>query len=79
MHGDTRECGGCSNVFRGLVRQPHNDKCRERLREVLKEGAKVRNAKGRKQDFEMKELEKKRKKDERKEESRGSALHETSS
>ena len=57
----------CGLRSRGLARQPHNDKCRERLREVFKEGAKVRNAEGMKQDFE-KELEKKRKKDERKEE-----------
>ncbi len=42
----------------------------ERLREVLKEGAKVRNAEERKQEFEKKELEKKRKKDERKEDKR---------
>ncbi len=64
-HGYTRGCGGCSSVFRGLARQPHNEKCRERLREVLKEGVKVRNADGRRQEFEKKELEKKRKKDER--------------
>ena len=31
-HGYTRGCGGCSSVFRGLARQPHNDMCRERLR-----------------------------------------------
>ena len=62
--GYTRECGGCSSVFRGFARQPHNDMCRERLRAISKEGAKVRNAEGRKQDFEKKEIEKKRKKDE---------------
>ena len=50
-HGYTRGCGGCSSVFRGLARQPHNDMCRERLRGILKEGAKVRNAEGRKHDF----------------------------
>ena len=38
-HGYTKGCGGCSNVFKGLARQPHNEKCRERLREVLKEDA----------------------------------------
>ena len=58
-HGYTRGCGGCSSVFRGLARQPHNDVCRERLRSILKEGAKVQNAEGRKKDFEEKELEKK--------------------
>ena len=69
-HGYTRGCGGCSSVFRGLARQPHNDGCRERLRTILKEGAKVKNAEGRRQDFEKKELEKKRKKEERKEDRR---------
>ena len=50
-HGYTRGCRGCSSVFRGLARQPHNEKCRERLREVFKEGAKVRNAEESKQEF----------------------------
>ena len=53
-HGYTRGCGGCSNVFRGLARQPHNDMCRGRLRGILKEGAKVRNAEARKQKIENK-------------------------
>ena len=57
-------------MFRGLARQPHNDGCRERLRTILKEGAKVKNAEGRRQDFEKKELEKKRKKEEREEDRR---------
>ena len=69
-HGYTRGCGGCSSVFRGLARQPHNDVCRERLRGILKEGAKVKNAEGRRQDFEKKELEKKRKKEDGEEDSR---------
>ena len=60
-HGYTWGCGGCSSVFRGLARQPHNDMCRERLRGILKEGAKVRNAEGRKHNSENKELDKKRK------------------
>ena len=55
-HGYTRGCGGCSSVFRGLARQPHNEACRERLRSILKEGAKVKNAVGRRKDFEEKEL-----------------------
>ena len=54
-------------MFRRLARQPHNDVCRERLRGILKEGAKVKNAEGRRKDFEDKELEKKRKKEEKKE------------
>ena len=36
--------------------------CREGLRSSLKEGAKVKNAEGRRKDSEDKELEKKRKK-----------------
>ena len=54
----------------GLARPPHNEACRERLRGILKEGAKVRNAEGRRKDFEEKELEKKRKKEERREDRR---------
>ena len=54
-------------MFRGLARQPHNDVCRERLRGILKEGAKVKKAEGRRRDFEDKELEKKRKKEQKKE------------
>ena len=42
-HGITRGCGGCSSWFRGLARQPHNEKCRARFRELLKEEARVRN------------------------------------
>mgnify|MGYP000494412225 CR=1 FL=1 len=61
-HGYTRGCGGCSSVFRGLARQPHNDVCRERLRGVLKAGAKGGNGEGGKKDLEKKEMEKKRKK-----------------
>ena len=57
-------------MFRGLARQPHNDVCRERLRGILKEGAKVKNAEGRRKDFEDKELEKKRKKEEKREDRR---------
>ena len=57
-------------MFGGLARQTHNDMCRERLRMILKEGAKVSNAEGRKKDFEEKELEKKRKKEERREDKR---------
>ena len=65
-HGYTRGCGGCSSVFRGLARQPHNDVGRERLRSILRKGAKVKSAEGRRRDFE----EKKRKKEERKEDKR---------
>ena len=54
-HESTRGCGGCSSVFRGLARQPHNEQCRARRREVFKEGAEVRNAEESKQEFEKKE------------------------
>ena len=40
-HGYTRGCGGCSSWFRGLARQPHNEACRERFRNLMKEDAKV--------------------------------------
>ena len=66
-HGYTRGCGGCSNVFRGLAGQPHNNVCRKSLRGILKEGVKVKNAEDRRKDFEDKELEKDRKKEEKKE------------
>ena len=57
-------------MLRGLARQPHNDVCRERLRSILKEGARGKNAEGRRKDFEDKELEKKRKKEEKKDDKR---------
>lgn len=49
-HGFTRRCGGCSSIQRGIGRQPHNDKCRERFANILKNEAKTKNADKRKQD-----------------------------
>ncbi len=66
-HGYTRGCQGCSSWFRGLARQPHSEACRARFENLLKDKAKVKNAKDRKRDFEEKEMEKKRRKDEKKE------------
>ena len=46
-HGYTRGCGGCSSWFRGLGRQPHTEQCRKRFEELMKDEAKVKNAKRR--------------------------------
>jgi hypothetical protein len=67
-HGATRGCGGCSSIWRGLGRQPHTEACRERLRGLMKDGAKVKNTEARKKEFEEKVLEKKRIKDDKREE-----------
>jgi hypothetical protein len=56
-HGYTRGCGGCSSWFRGLGRQPHNERCRERFWDMMKEDAKVKNADERKVDSGGKEME----------------------
>jgi hypothetical protein len=48
-HGFTRGCGGCSSIQRGTGRQPHNEKCRGRFAEILKNVAKTKNAEKRKQ------------------------------
>ena len=65
-HGYTRGCPGCSSWHRGLGRQPHTEECRERFRELLKDEARVKNAKQRREDFEEKEREKKRRRQEKK-------------
>ena len=57
-HGYTRGCGGCSSWHRGLARQPHSEKCRERFCELLREEARVKNAEVRRKEFETKQLEK---------------------
>ena len=66
-HGYTRGCGGCSSWSRGLARQPHTEECRNRFKALLKDEARVVNADERKKDFETRELDKRRKKDEKKE------------
>ncbi len=66
-HGYTKGCGGCTSWFKGLARQLHTERCRERVRELLKENARVKHAKASKREFEQKELDKKRKKEERNE------------
>ena len=64
-HGYTQGCGGCSSWFTGLARQPHTEKCRDRFRDLMKEGAKVKNQETRKREFEEKESERKRRKEEK--------------
>ena len=61
-HGITRGCGGCSSFYRGLGRQPHNEACRNRLREMMRDEAKVKNNEVRKNRNEEKVLAKKRRK-----------------
>ena len=47
-YGITRGCGGCSSFTRGLARQPHTEPCRERLRKLMKDEVKVKQAEERK-------------------------------
>ena len=62
--GITRGCGGCSSWYRGLARQPHSEACRERFRELMKDEAKVKRQAAKRKEFEDKELDwKKRKED----------------
>ena len=61
-HGYTRGCPGCSSWFRGLGRQPHTDKCQSRFEELMKEDARVKNARKRKEEFEEKVTERQTKK-----------------
>ena len=65
-HGYTRGCGGCSSWFRGLARQPHTEACRERFRNLMKEEAKVVNTQLSKREFEEKEIERKKRREEKK-------------
>ena len=65
-YGVTRGCGGCSSSYRGEARQPHTVKCRERLRELMKDEAKVKNNEIRKRTFEEHELERKSRKGDKK-------------
>ena len=51
-HKITRGCPGCASMmYRGTARQPHNEKCRERFRDILKDDARVKNTKARKVEF----------------------------
>ena len=36
-HCYSRGCGGCSSWLKGVGRQPHNEKCREEIKELLKD------------------------------------------
>ena len=51
-YGVTRGCAGCSSWYRGLARQPHNDRCRERFRELLKDEARTKLAGAKRKEFE---------------------------
>ena len=66
-HGYTRGCPGCTTWFKGLSRQPHNERCRERFKEAMKNEAKVERAMEQKEEFERKVEVKRRKKEETKE------------
>ena len=52
-------CDGCSSWFKGLSRTRHNDRCRERFRELMREDAKLKNAQARKEEF-LEKMEEKR-------------------
>ena len=61
-HGYTRGCAGCTSWVKGMARQPHNERCRERFREVVRKEAKFERAKEQKEEFERKVDAKRRKK-----------------
>ena len=65
-HGSTRGCDGCSSMCRGKGRAPHNNQCRDRLRELLKETTKMQNYEIRKREFEDREEERKKRREEKK-------------
>jgi hypothetical protein len=54
-HGFTRGCGGCSSWHRGLARQPHTEPCRKRFEQLLKDEARVKNAKRKMEEFRRRE------------------------
>ena len=58
-HGYTRGCGGCSSWFKGLGRQPHSKRCRERFEAILKDEARVKHSQERKRKYEEEIEEKK--------------------
>ena len=64
-HGYTSGCAGCSSWFRGLGRQPHSAKCRERFREILKDTAKYQNTIAKKEEFDRRQQEKRDRKEEK--------------
>ena len=49
-HGFTKGCGGCSSWFRGLGRRMHTEPCRKRFEGLMREEAKVVNAKRKKEE-----------------------------
>ena len=64
----TRGCDGCSSVYRGKGRAPHNNQCRERFRELLKETTKMQNYEIRKRELEDREEDRKKRREENKKE-----------
>jgi hypothetical protein len=65
-HKYTRGCPGCGSVFKGGSRQPHNELCRARFEELLKDDARVKNAKRKQEEYEDKVVKKAKDKKERK-------------
>ena len=54
--GYPRACLGCSRLPRGLARQRNNELCRNGFEELLKKGARVKNAANQKDELEEKAL-----------------------
>ena len=51
-YGTTRGCRGCSSYLRYWARQAHDEHCRIRFEQLLKDEARVKNAKRRMEEFE---------------------------
>lgn len=52
--GYTPGCHGCNSWKMEILRQPHNETCRNRFEELMKDYANVKNAKGKREEFEKK-------------------------
>ena len=62
-HGSTRGCPGCSSFHEGFGKQPHNEVCRDLLKELMKDESKVNNQEARMRDFEPNQEEKRKRKE----------------
>ena len=61
-HRPTKGCAGCTSMLRNSGRQPHTVGCRERFRELLRDGARAQHNAAKRKEFESREIEKKEEK-----------------
>ena len=72
-YGHTKDCRGCETLIRGGARQPHNEQCRGRFRELLKDDEKVVRTAEKRTEYENKLIAKQMEKRLKKEEKEGQA------